>query len=544
MSKVSELIAEWREAGPVAWAESPYGWIDIDGEPIRLEAWQRAVLVAWWTHRDALTTLGLSHIKKAGKTASNSVLLCWRWLALPGEHFAVGNDFDQSAGRQFAMIADMIRRHPYLRRNVKAGKSELVFEPTGSTIKALAVDAAGNAGANHLTASHTEAWGIVYEAGVRAFEELTPPPGKVYGLPALRICDSYAGYEGESSTWHGIVDRGLAGERIDDDWPIYRNGGLLLFHMAGEEAQARCFRGTPEEAAAYYADQRVQLRQTAFRRMHLNERTEDEEAFITAAQYDACVDHRLAPLLPNSRIALFGGLDLATKHDNAAAIFVYFDDDTNQIVTALHRVWKPTTGHPVDLSEVEAYLLKLVDDYYVGVVDYDPYQAVYLADRLRSHLPLDEFPQTPQNLSYAASLLFSLVTHRRIRVYPDDELRRHVLAARAKMIGTDDNAYRLSKRVGKIDLAAALSFACAACWRNNAPQADPAEMAAQAEAERQKIEHGRALVTYVSRRTGEVYVRDVGSIVGGWQGWVDLQRARQLIVLAPGDWRIEQEEIT
>jgi len=185
VSKTAELVAAWRNMGPTAWAGSPFGWIDIDDQPIRLTPWQRAVLVAWEAHRDAVTTLAVSSIKKSGKTTVNAVLLCWRWLALPGEHFAVGNDFDQSAGRQFQMIADMVRRHPYLRRNVKATAKELLFTPTGSVIRALAVDAAGNAGANHLTASHTEAWGIVYEAGIRAFEELTPPPGRVYGLPAL-----------------------------------------------------------------------------------------------------------------------------------------------------------------------------------------------------------------------------------------------------------------------------------------------------------------------------------------------------------------------
>ena len=81
------------------------------------------------------------------------------------------------------------------------------------------------------------------------------------------MVDSYAGYEGESVTLHSIVDRGLAGQRVDPDWPIYRNGGLLLFHAEGEEAQRLCFRGTSDDAAAYYADQRETLRPGAFLRL-------------------------------------------------------------------------------------------------------------------------------------------------------------------------------------------------------------------------------------------------------------------------------------
>lgn len=543
MSKVSELIREWREAGPVAWAEGAYGWIGVDGRPIILEPWQRAVLQAWWTHRADVTTLAVSNVKKTGKTFTNAVLLAWRWLALPGEHFAVGNDLDQSAGRQFAMIADMVRRHAYLRRAVKVGKSELVFMPTGSTIKALSVDAAGNAGSNHLTASHTEAWGIVYEGGIRAYEELTPPPGRTHGLPALRIVDSYAGHEGESATWHALVDRGLGGTRIDDAWPIYRNGGLLIFHMAGEEAQRRCFRGTPDEAAAYYAEQRVDLRPSAFGRLHLNERTQAEEQFITSDMYNACVDHDLTPLSPHSGPALWCGLDLATKHDNAAVIAVYYDDDTGRITTGLHRLWKPSPGHPVSLSEVEAYLRRLADDHGVQAIVYDPYQAAFMAERLRGQIRFKEFPQSAPNLSHAASTLYSLFVHRRIRVYPDADLRRHVLAASAKSIGTDENAYRLAKRTGKIDLAAALSFACATAWHIYAPFAEYAERAALAEAEveQRQAEQGRALVTYLPAQLGPVFVRGVGDITGGWSGWIDLTRARELVDVAPRDWKIEQE---
>ena len=41
---IKRLAEQWRELGPVAWAEHAYGWIGIDGEPITLEPWQRAAL--------------------------------------------------------------------------------------------------------------------------------------------------------------------------------------------------------------------------------------------------------------------------------------------------------------------------------------------------------------------------------------------------------------------------------------------------------------------------------------------------------------------
>ena len=120
MSKIEELVEHWRSVGPITWAEGPYGWTGLDKKPITLSPWQKAVLTAWHDNQD-VTTLGISNIKKTGKTLLNSVLLAWRWITLPGEHFCVGNDLDQSSSRQFQEITAMVRRNPYLKRHVKIG---------------------------------------------------------------------------------------------------------------------------------------------------------------------------------------------------------------------------------------------------------------------------------------------------------------------------------------------------------------------------------------------------------------------------------------
>lgn len=469
MTRVNELVQEWRALGPVGWAESAHGWIDIAppagvaGLPIILAPWQRACLNAWDAHRDMVTTLAVSNIKKTGKTLLNAVVLCWRWLALPGEHFAVGNDLDQSAGRQFSMIADMVKRNPYLKRTVKVSANRLIFTPTGSTITALAVDAAGNAGANHLTASHTEAWGVIYEAGIRAFEELTPPPGRVYGLPALRICDSYAGYEGESVTWHSIVDRGLAGQRICDDWPIFISGGLLLFHAAGEDAQRLCFRGTPQEAAAYYADQRETLRPGAFLRLHENSRATGSESFIDLAWWDACISPAARPLLPDRDVRLFVGVDAALKHDSAAVIACYFDRQRDKVVLGRHRIWYPD-GATLDLTDtIGAALRDLHARYTLGRVLYDPWQMTALAQQLSAEgVPMLEYPQTVPGMTQASQNLYDLVKHGGLLVYADDDLRRQISHAVAL---ETPRGWRIAKEKAahKIDAVIALALACMAC---------------------------------------------------------------------------------
>ena len=458
MSRVSELVAEWRKIGPSAWAEGPYGWIGLDSRPIVLEPWQRAVLAAWEAHRGEITTLGVSNVKKVGKTFLNAVLLAWRWLSLPGEHFAVGNDLDQSAGRQFQQIAEMIRRHPYLRTAVRMTGRQLEFTPTGSTITALPVDAAGNAGANHLTASHTESWGIIHEAGIRAYEELTPPPGRFYGLPALRIADSYGGYETESQSWHALVDRGLAGERVSEEWPIYQHGGLLLFHAEGEEAQERCFRGNRAEREAYYLDQRAQLREGAYRRLHLNQRTSGAEAFITAEQWDACVDPTLTPLAPTPDIPVFVGLDLATRGDDCGVVALC-GDGPGRARVAFHAVWRTSKRDPLSLDAVKNYLKAKANEYRIGGIFYDPSQAYLLAEQLsQAGLRMIEVKQTLGELGPRGMQMFEAVRDRRLRVYADDDLRRAALNATAREVSTGLHLVK-SGRQRKIDLLVALSFA-------------------------------------------------------------------------------------
>ncbi|MBN1975957.1 MAG: hypothetical protein JW918_01025 [Anaerolineae bacterium] len=454
------LVREWCELGPVAWAEHRFGWVGIDGAPIQLEPWQRAALGAWWELREVITTLGVSNIKKTGKTLLDAVLTAWRWLALPGEHYCAANDLDQSAGRQFAEVAAMVRRHPLLRQHVTVTKTKLTFGPTGSTLEALATDYAGAAGSNHLTASHTEAWAIIYEGGVRLWEELTPPPGRFYGLPALRIADSYAGWEDESNTWHDLVDRGLAGERVSDDWPIYKAGGLLLFHIEGEEAQRRCFRGTAEDREAYYREQGESLRAGTYSRLHLNLRASGESRFIPIELWDALLSVDCKPVVPGDRRPLYLGCDAGTKRDSVALVGCAWSEARQRVELALVREWKPALlaklAGGVDLDEtIGAEVLRLHREHNVRECRFDPWQFASIANRLqKAGVNVIEMPQTAQRTE-ADQALYDAITAGTLATFASPALREAIRKAAGK---ETLRGYRIEKRAGD-DLAVALSMA-------------------------------------------------------------------------------------
>jgi phage terminase large subunit-like protein len=481
----NELVKTWRDIGPVAWAEGPFGWTGEDGKPITLEPWQRAVLSAWWERREDVTTLAVSNVKKTGKTFVNAVLLAWRWLALPGEHFAAGNDLDQSQGRQFQMIVEMVRRNPYLAQNVKVTRSQLIFEPTGSTLTALAVDAAGNAGANHLTVSHTEAWGIIYEEGIRAFEELTPPPGRRYGFLALRIADSYAGFLGESDTWHKMVDRGVQGQRVSEDWPIFQDSGLLLFHMEGQEARERCFRGTEAEAAAYYAEQRRDLRANTFTRMHENRRTANESAFILPEQWAACYSPDVQRWADGDTRRLVLGADASTSRDLTALVGVTRDDEQRLTEAVYCRVWKPQRNRyrsnklTVDIDEtIGDEVLRLHSLGAVLAVVADPFQLHTCILRWgKAGIPVIELPQNAARVE-ADQALYDAILGRTLAHCGDPTLTEHVQNAVA--IETP-RGFRLAKEKTsrKIDAAVALSMAHHVAQRRRRWDTRPDEQACE-----------------------------------------------------------------
>jgi phage terminase large subunit-like protein len=466
MAKTNELVERWRERGPIEWSQGAYGWIGIDGEPITLRPWQEAVLEAWWKHRNEVTTLAVSNIKKTGKTLLDALLLAWRWIALPGLHFAVANDLDQSTGRQFAEIADMVKRNAYLRENVRITAKQLEFTPTGSLLQALAGDASGNAGANHFTTSHTECWGILYEQDIRNWEELTPPPGRFYGLPALRIADSYAGWLEESNTWHELVDRGLEGKKVVRRWPIYQDGGLMLFHMAGTEAQKRCFPGTREEAKVYYHDQRVTLRENSYKRLHENMRTVNIGTFIDQDDWEALIDPDHHPLPPGSPDRVFVGLDLAISAggDDCALIGVYKDDIDSgrkgKVKVAFHKVWKGRDRkQPLSLSDtVVPYLIKLNYDYQLMGVWFDPWQAKFLVEVLgKNGIHCHEVPQTHGSRGPKDTTLYELASTGNLVLYDHYDLRHMSAGANAKDLS---NGQIFLEKVGgrlKIDLLVALS---------------------------------------------------------------------------------------
>ena len=169
---------------------------------------------------------------------------------------------------------------------------------------------------------------------------------------------------------------------------------LSIWKGGGTE---RRFRGPPAEAAAYYADQRKQLRNGKYLRFHENQRVTGTESFIQMEWWDACTDSEHRPRRPwTDQYRLCVGVDGAIKNDSAAVVAVYKDRESRKIVLARHRIRYRTSREPLDLdATIGDFLRDLNKGYRLDKVLYDPYQLHDLATRLRSDgIKMEEYPQS------------------------------------------------------------------------------------------------------------------------------------------------------
>ena len=157
------------------------------------------------------------------------------------------------------------------------------------------------------------------------------------------------------------------------------------------------------------------------------------------------------------QIVVYGGLDLAPKHDSTGLVFVARTG--NGLVLIRHHLWLPTRERPLHLPDVKQSIYQAAHDFTFGRLLVDPYQAHGLiAECRRDGLPVMEYPQTVANLTKMGQTLLDALTQQRLHLYPDAVFRQQALNTVAI---ESPRGFRISKVTGgrKIDLIVALAMA-------------------------------------------------------------------------------------
>lgn len=425
-----------------------------------------------------------SAVKKSGKTTIAALLT--RYFAETGppmsEIYCAANDLEQATNRVFQAVRVSIELDPAARKQWRFTEHELRFS-NGTFIRALASDYKGESGANPRLTVWTELWGFEHERARRLFEELTPVPTQ----ESFRIVETSAGYEGQSDLLRDLFELGKSGGQMtageltgatgaplgcfveapdpDSPVPIWRSeqASLVMYWDQGLAARRMPWQ-QGEDGARYYAEQEKTLRPSQFRRLHLNDWTEGEEAFVPIAWWDACEEE--VPEL-DRRTPLVIGVDGAVSGDGFAFVGVTRHPARHDdVAVRLWALWEPPPGGKIDFSEPYQELLELIDQHNVVQICFDPFQLEHFMQRLQGRVWTSDFDQGAKR-NLADKTLFDLIRDRRIAHCRPAQIRQHLLNANARI--TRDSKMRIEKRVErlKVDLVVAMSMASHECLRLN-----------------------------------------------------------------------------
>jgi phage terminase large subunit-like protein len=321
------------------------------GKPFKLEPWQRDEIIrplfGWKRTADGTRKYREAYIelpRKNGKsTLSSGIALLLTFAdGEPGaEVYSAAGDRKQAA-IVFNQAALMVRKSPALRKRAVVYKNSIVIEATASVYEVLSADAHTKHGLNVHAA-------VIDELHVQPNRELVDVLTTATGsrTQPLVVYITTAGYDRESICWekHEYARQVLTGV-IDD--PTF-----FAFIAAADEADDWTDPATWEKANPGYGvtiskeylekeckkAQQVPAYQNTFRRLHLNQWTQQDTRWLDLSAWDACG----FPLPDLSGRECYAGLDLSSSIDIAAFLMV-FPPEEDGLYYLLPRFWIPEEG--------------------------------------------------------------------------------------------------------------------------------------------------------------------------------------------------------
>jgi len=422
-------------------------------KPIVLEDYQKKdILKPLFYGEDRPTMALIGQTKKSGKSTLAAMVAAW--VLFCGEDFSeiymAARDKEQSQWICFNKLVKACEMNLRMLMNVDITKDSIERKATGSVVRCLPTEVSA-AGLNPNLVIFDELWSYDLESMTRFFEEMTTVPTR---KNPLTLIVSYAGYDtDEESLLYSLYRKGLEGK-----------DPTFFFFWDHKNRMSW-------QTKAYLRQQRGRLRPGTFRRLHLNEWTSGEEAFIDMELWDQCVDRKHRPTLPSKEIELIIGCDIGISHDCSAVVALMRNED--KIKLACHRVWQPTKKKKIDLeASVEAYIKELAKNYTVREVRYDPFQCHRSAVTLqKAGINMVEFPQTTDRLTAMSQNLYDLIKGGNLVLYRDKEMKSHAQKATAK---ETPRGWRIVKKKAshKIDLIIALAMAALGATKMESSKVD------------------------------------------------------------------------
>jgi phage terminase large subunit-like protein len=475
-------------------------------QSFNLRPWQRRILQQLFktqkgSRRRQYRTALLMLPRKNGKTELAAALAVYFLLfdgEIGAEVYSAAADREQAA-LVFNVAAQMIRNDPELDAacEIIDSQKRIVYRRTGSFYRAISAEAYSKHGFN---------------ASVVIYDELHAAPSRELWdvlatsqgarLQPLMMAITTAGYDRHSILWelYSHAKKVLETPSLDPtflpviyeapieaDWTDERvwkqaNPALGDFRSL-EEMRIMCARA-----------QEIPAQENTFRRLYLNQWTEQAARWIPVAAWDACLTTS-TPLLGRRA---YLGLDLSSTTDLTALVAVFPDDDgfdvRCQFFVPAERLrqratrdrvpydqWArdgqlvATPGNVVDYEAIRRTLQDWAARYDVQSIAFDPWNATHLTTQLQEQdgLPCIAMRQGFASLSAPTKALEAAILGRTLRHDGHPVLRWNLsnVAVESDAAGN----LKLSKKVSteRIDGAVALVMAVDQMERNSVPRLKP-----------------------------------------------------------------------
>jgi phage terminase large subunit-like protein len=315
------------------------------------------------------------------------------------EVYSAAADKEQ-ASLVFNAAKAMVEQNAHLRRELQIYRSAIVFPKRGGTYKAISSEAYTKHGIN--------ASGIIFDElhaqpNAELWDVLTTSTGS--RRQPLTVAITTAGFDRESLCWrmHEHAKRILKGEIEDPSF-------LAMIYAAdiGEDwtdpkvwARVNPSMGTALNPSYMQGEclKALQIpgRENTFRRLHLNQWTENDVRWLRMEDWAACGNDEDMELIGSE---CFGGLDLASKLDlNAFALWfpkqraalVHFWLPADNLKQKMDRDRVPyeqwekegwltlTEGNSVDQEQIRAYINRQASLYDIKEIGFDPWNATQMS---------------------------------------------------------------------------------------------------------------------------------------------------------------------
>ena len=444
--------------GPTAPARDPIAFINalthtkgpFARQTFNLRPWQRRILRQLFKRRrDGLRqyrTALLMLPRKNGKTELAAAVALYGLLAdgeTGAEVYSAAADRDQ-AGLVFGVAAQMIRNDPVLDAEcyIVESQKRILHRPSASVYRAISAEAYSKHGFNASMVIYDE----LHAARSRELYDVLSTSMGARAQPLMLVI-STAGYDRHSILWELYAHAQKVRETptldpsflpilyeapVEADWTsrkVWRRANPAL----GD------FRSLEEMQIAAARAEEIPAQENNFRRLYLNQWTEQASRWIALTAWDAC-------LAPIDRAALRGrrcyvGMDLSATEDLTVLVAVFPDGaggfsvlphffvPGDKIPDRVRRDRVPydawardgylTTVPGPTIGDYELVRLQLEawrEEFDVQMVATDPWNATSLIYRLEQDgCPLVKVPQTFAGLSAATKSLEKHVLSRTLR---------------------------------------------------------------------------------------------------------------------------------